>query len=402
MKAEETQPDTRNVGLLAHVDAGKTTTTEQMLFLTGRTRALGSVDAGTAQTDWLDVERERGISVRMATTVLPWQGCAINLVDTPGHVDFVAEVERAFQVLDGAVLIVSAAEGVQSHTETLWHALRAMHIPTLLFVNKMDRVGADPEARAGRRSPRRSPTVSCPCSSRSAVAEGFSGVVPLADEALGDRLADLDTAVLERYVEQWQRGPRLFCTSGCAIWCRRARRFPLLYRRSQEGHRHGRAAGRHRGAICPRRPARPRTPSPALSSSWTATPRWAAWPMCGSLAGACARAMSCITPRRATTARSPRSARCTPAFMKTWATWPPVISPRCAASAPCASAMCWATRQACRGFPAWPRPSSACASIPQRASDLPRLVEALAGTDRRRPFAGPAVATRRYGNCTSR
>ncbi|HWI51642.1 MAG TPA: GTP-binding protein, partial [Symbiobacteriaceae bacterium] len=106
----------RNVGLLAHVDAGKTTTTEQMLYVSGRIRTAGSVDAGTTQTDYLDVERERGISVRMATTVLPWQGCEINLVDTPGHVDFVAEVERSLQVLDGAVLIISAAEGVQAHT----------------------------------------------------------------------------------------------------------------------------------------------------------------------------------------------------------------------------------------------------------------------------------------------
>ena len=190
----------RNVGLLAHVDAGKTTTTEQMLYLTGRTRAPGSVDDGTAQTDWLEVERERGISVRMATTVLPWQGASVNLVDTPGHVDFAAEVERALQVLDGAVLIISAAEGVQAHTETLWHALRAMKIPTLLFVNKVDRLGADPQRILAE--------IAASLTDRAVhlqtvdgVEEAFSSVLPLPADALTDRLAELDADTLERYVE---------------------------------------------------------------------------------------------------------------------------------------------------------------------------------------------------------
>lgn len=135
----------RNVGIVAHVDAGKTTVTEHMLHRSGHIRKPGSVDAGTAQTDWLDVERERGISVRAATTVIGWGGCTINLIDTPGHVDFSAEVERALRVLDGAVVVVSAAEGVQAHTETLWRALQAMRIPTVFFINKIDRIGADPE-----------------------------------------------------------------------------------------------------------------------------------------------------------------------------------------------------------------------------------------------------------------
>jgi|GEM_PF-10433 len=135
----------RNVGIFAHVDAGKTTTTEHMLYESGRIRALGSVDSGTAQTDWLDVERERGISVRAAATTFRWRGVSVNLVDTPGHVDFLAEVERSLRVMDGAVLIVSAVEGVQAQTEMIWHALRKLRIPTLIYVNKMDRVGADPE-----------------------------------------------------------------------------------------------------------------------------------------------------------------------------------------------------------------------------------------------------------------
>ncbi|SDW94199.1 translation factor GTPase family protein [Paenibacillus sp. CF384] len=133
----------RNVGIFAHVDAGKTTTTEQMLYQSGHIRALGSVDTGTTQTDWLDVERERGISVRAAVTRFTWKDTPINLVDTPGHVDFLSEVERSLRVMDGAVLIVSAVEGVQAQTEVIWQALRDLSIPTVIYVNKMDRIGAD-------------------------------------------------------------------------------------------------------------------------------------------------------------------------------------------------------------------------------------------------------------------
>lgn len=135
-----------NVGIFAHVDAGKTTTTEHMLYESGRIRALGSVDSGTALTDSMEVERQRGISVRAALASFAWKGVQINLVDTPGHVDFLSEVERSLRVMDCAVLILSAVEGVQAQSEMIWSALRKLGIPTLIFVNKMDRVGADPAA----------------------------------------------------------------------------------------------------------------------------------------------------------------------------------------------------------------------------------------------------------------
>ncbi|MBE6561113.1 MAG: TetM/TetW/TetO/TetS family tetracycline resistance ribosomal protection protein [Ruminococcaceae bacterium] len=136
-------PDTiRNIGILAHVDAGKTTLTEQMLFAAGRIRQAGSVDSGTTQTDWLSIERDRGISVRSAQTSLPWRDTLINLIDTPGHVDFAGEVERSLLALDGAVLIISAVEGVQSHTENLWNALCRLHIPVMILINKIDRMGS--------------------------------------------------------------------------------------------------------------------------------------------------------------------------------------------------------------------------------------------------------------------
>ncbi len=132
-----------NIGIFAHVDAGKTTLTEQLLLTCGRIRQAGSVDSGTAQTDFLSVERERGISVVAASTDIEWNGCHINLIDTPGHIDFAGETERALAALDGAVLVVSAVEGVQSHTENLWRAFAALGIPCLVFINKIDRVGSD-------------------------------------------------------------------------------------------------------------------------------------------------------------------------------------------------------------------------------------------------------------------
>lgn len=139
------QREQRNVGVFAHIDAGKTTTTEQMLYKSGRIKTLGSVDSGTAQTDWLDVERERGISVRSAVTRLNWKNATINLIDTPGHADFISEVERSLRIMDGAILVISAAEGVQAQTEVIWQALQELQIPTLIYINKLDRIGANPE-----------------------------------------------------------------------------------------------------------------------------------------------------------------------------------------------------------------------------------------------------------------
>lgn len=133
----------RNIGIFAHVDAGKTTLTENLLYQTGSIKKMGRVDEGTAHTDSMDVERERGISVQSAAASIFWKDIRINIIDTPGHVDFSAEVERALLALDGAILVVSAMEGVQSQTEIIWKALEEMKIPTVIFVNKIDRAGAD-------------------------------------------------------------------------------------------------------------------------------------------------------------------------------------------------------------------------------------------------------------------
>ena len=136
---------TLNLGILAHVDAGKTTLSERLLYTAGAIDNVGSVDAGTTQTDSLELERERGITIRSAVASFLVGDLAVNLVDTPGHPDFIAEVERVLGVLDGAILVVSAVEGVQPQTPLLFRALQRLHVPTLIFVNKVDRAGADPD-----------------------------------------------------------------------------------------------------------------------------------------------------------------------------------------------------------------------------------------------------------------
>jgi ribosomal protection tetracycline resistance protein len=139
-------PETiRNIAILAHADAGKTSITEQMLLLGGLLKKAGNVDNGSAFTDFLPVEKERGISVRSTQVAFSWKGIQINLIDTPGHVDFSSDVERALYAIDGAILVISAVEGVQAHTESLFLALKNANIPFIIFINKIDRTGADVE-----------------------------------------------------------------------------------------------------------------------------------------------------------------------------------------------------------------------------------------------------------------
>jgi elongation factor G len=134
---------TRNIGIVAHIDAGKTTTTERILFYTGRVHRIGEVDEGSATMDWMVQERERGITITSAATTCEWRDHRINIIDTPGHVDFTVEVERSLRVLDGAVVLVTAVEGVQPQSETVWRQADRYRVPRIVFVNKMDRTGAD-------------------------------------------------------------------------------------------------------------------------------------------------------------------------------------------------------------------------------------------------------------------
>src|ERR1700685_808762 len=133
----------RNIGIMAHIDAGKTTTTERVLYYTGRTHKIGEVREGTAIMDWMEQEQERGITITSAATTCQWRDITINIIDTPGHVDFTAEVERSLRVLDGAVAVFDAVSGVQPQSETVWRQADKYGVPRICFVNKMDRVGAD-------------------------------------------------------------------------------------------------------------------------------------------------------------------------------------------------------------------------------------------------------------------
>jgi len=133
----------RNIGIIAHIDAGKTTTTERVLYYTGKTYKIGNIDEGTTQMDWMDQERERGITIQSAATTAFWKDHRINIIDTPGHVDFTAEVERSLRVLDGGIVVFDAEEGVQSQSETVWRQADRYDVPRICFINKMDKIGAD-------------------------------------------------------------------------------------------------------------------------------------------------------------------------------------------------------------------------------------------------------------------
>jgi len=135
----------RNIGIMAHIDAGKTTTTERILFFTGITYKIGEVDEGTAVMDWMAQERERGITITSAATTCSWKDCQINIIDTPGHVDFTVEVERSLRVLDGAIVILCGVGGVEAQSETVWRQADRYKIPRIVYINKMDRIGVNPE-----------------------------------------------------------------------------------------------------------------------------------------------------------------------------------------------------------------------------------------------------------------
>ena len=135
----------RNIGIIAHIDAGKTTTTERIMFYTGMTHRIGSVDEGTTVTDWMVQERERGITIVSAAVSAEWNGHQINIIDTPGHIDFTAEVQRSLRVLDGGVVVFDAVQGVEPQSETVWRQADRYSVPRICFVNKMDRVGASYE-----------------------------------------------------------------------------------------------------------------------------------------------------------------------------------------------------------------------------------------------------------------
>jgi ribosomal protection tetracycline resistance protein len=197
---------TLNLGILAHVDAGKTSLTERLLYESGAIDTAGSVDAGTTRTDTMALERQRGITIKSAVVSFEIAGVSVNLIDTPGHPDFIAEVERVLSLLDGAVLVISAVEGVQPQTRILMRALRRLRIPTVLFVNKIDRRGADVDRTLDAIS-RRLVTGTVPMGTVAGLGTPAARVTPWSLDdptfrtALTDTLADRDASLLAAYVE---------------------------------------------------------------------------------------------------------------------------------------------------------------------------------------------------------
>ena len=197
---------TLNLGILAHVDAGKTTLTERLLYAAGAIDAMGSVDDGSTRTDTLALEQQRGITIKSAVASFAVDGVAVNLIDTPGHPDFIAEVERVLSVLDGAVLVISAVEGVQAQTRLLMRALQRLHVPTLVFVNKIDRGGAQYERVLQGISERLTPAI-IPMGSARDLGTRAAAFTPYGapdvafKAALADALAENDDAILRAYVD---------------------------------------------------------------------------------------------------------------------------------------------------------------------------------------------------------
>jgi len=189
----------RNIGIAAHIDAGKTTTTERILYYTGRTYKIGEVHDGTAVMDWMPQEQERGITITSAATTCFWKDCRINIIDTPGHVDFTIEVERSLRVLDGCMALFGAVEGVEPQSETVWRQCDRYHVPRIAFVNKMDRVGADFEVAVTQMRERLGANA-IPIQLPLGKEDSFKGVVDLVrmkayvfhDESLGAKFDEVD------------------------------------------------------------------------------------------------------------------------------------------------------------------------------------------------------------------
>ncbi len=223
-----------HLGILAHVDAGKTSLTERLLYAAGVIDEIGSVDDGSTQTDTLALERRRGITIKTAVASFVVGEVTVNLIDTPGHPDFIAEVERVLSVLDGAVLVISAVEGVQAQTRVLMRTLQRLRIPTLIFVNKIDRRGAQDEAVLRAIAERLAPAVVA-MGSVSAVGEAGADFAPYGPHdagfgaTLAERLAEHDDAILRQYVEGLGPIPYRQLRAALAAQTRRAQVHPVFF-----------------------------------------------------------------------------------------------------------------------------------------------------------------------------
>jgi ribosomal protection tetracycline resistance protein len=225
---------TLNLGILAHVDAGKTTLTERLLYAAGVIDEVGSVDDGTTQTDSLALERQRGITIKSAVVSFTVGDVTVNLIDTPGHPDFIAEVERALSVLDGAVLVISAVEGVQPQTRILMRALQRLGVPAVLFVNKIDRSGADDGRVLRDISQRLTPAVVAmgaahELGTRAAGVTGWDGTDAAFTARLTEVLAEQNEAIMAAYVRGEPRVPYRRLLRELAAQTRRGQVYPVFF-----------------------------------------------------------------------------------------------------------------------------------------------------------------------------
>ena len=223
-----------NLGILAHVDAGKTTLTERLLYEAGVIAELGSVDAGTTQTDSLALEQQRGITIRSAVASFALNDVHVNLIDTPGHPDFIAEVERVLSVLDGAVLVISGVEGVQPQTRILMRALQRLRIPTLVFVNKIDRPGADDERVLQAISERLTPAVVPMGTARALGTRAATFTLSTAENTmfrarLAEALAERDEKIMAAYVDDEAKLPYDLLRDGLATQTKRVLLHPVFF-----------------------------------------------------------------------------------------------------------------------------------------------------------------------------
>ena len=216
---------TRNIGIMAHIDAGKTTLTERILYYTGKTHKIGEVHEGAAEMDWMVQEKERGITITAAATTCFWKNTSINIIDTPGHVDFTVEVERSLRVLDSAIAVFDAVSGVEPQSETVWRQADHYHIPRLCFVNKMDRVGADfnnTVAMIVKKLNARPLVLSFPAGAE----ENFRGMIDVVKQKLILQSGEKGEAITEEdipaeYAEEARRRARnLARSTGCATMTR--------------------------------------------------------------------------------------------------------------------------------------------------------------------------------------
>ena len=192
---------TRNIGIIAHIDAGKTTTTERILYYTGRIYKIGEVHEGSATMDWMEQERERGITITAAATTAQWKDYRINIIDTPGHVDFTVEVERSLRVLDGGVVVFDAVAGVEPQSETVWRQADRYGVPRICFVNKMDRTGAS-FWRTIDMIKERLAAIPVPVQLPIGIESGFKGLVDLIEQKAYIYTNDIGTDIQETSISR--------------------------------------------------------------------------------------------------------------------------------------------------------------------------------------------------------